>query len=75
MTEKELTELEARVLKWISQSDFEEVAWSTKRAADAFKVEEKDIYEALAAITSKVKDNIQIYYEDGAIRIVADDTD
>jgi hypothetical protein len=75
MAEKELTELETRVLKWISQSDFEEVAWSTKRAADAFKVEEKDIYEALAAITSKVKDNIQIYYEDGAIRIVADDTD
>ena len=69
----ELTELEARVLKWISQSDFEEIPWSTKRAADAFKVEEKDIYEALAAITSKTKDNIQIYYEDGEIRIVADD--
>ena len=40
---------------------------------DRFKVNEKEIYEALAAITAKVKDNIQIYYEDGEIRIVADD--
>ena len=69
----ELTELENRLLKWISQSDFEEIPWSTKRAAKAFKVEENEIYEALAAITSKTKDNIQIYYEDGEIRIVADD--
>ena len=68
----ELTELENRLLKWISQSDFEEIPWSTKRAAKAFKVEEKEIYEALAAITSKTKDNIQSYYEDGGIRIVAD---
>jgi phenylacetate-coenzyme A ligase PaaK-like adenylate-forming protein len=73
MAINELTELETRVLKWISQSDFEEIPWSTKRAAKAFKVEEKEIYEALAAITSKTKDNIQIYYEDGEIRIVADD--
>jgi len=75
MAESDLTEFELRLLKWISQSDFEEVAWSTKRAAEAFKVEEKEVYEALAALTSKVKDNIHIYYEDGAIRIVADDTD
>ena len=37
----DLTEFESRLLKWISVSDFVEVAWSTKRAADAFKVEEK----------------------------------
>ncbi len=73
MAISELSELETRVLKWISQSDFEEIPWSTKRAAKEFKVEEKEIYEALAAITSKTKDNIQIYYEDGEIRIVADD--
>lgn len=72
MAISELTELENRLLKWISQSDFEEIPWSTKRAAKAFEVEEKEIYEALAAITSKTKDNIQIYYEDGEIRIVAD---
>ncbi|MBL6883328.1 hypothetical protein OAV46_04260 [Euryarchaeota archaeon] len=73
MVADELTELEEKVLKWISKSDFEQIPWSTSRAADAFKVSEKEIYEALAAITAKVKDNIQIYYEDGNIRIIADD--
>lgn len=72
MAADELTELEEKVLKWISKSDFEQIPWSTSRAADAFKVSEKEIYEALAAITAKVKDNIQIYYEDGNIRIIAD---
>ena len=68
----DLTEFESRLLKWISASDFVEVAWSTKRAADAFKVEENDVYEALAALTMKAKDHIQIFYDGGAIRIVAD---
>ena len=73
MVANELTEFEGKVVKQISKSDFEEIPWSTSRAADAFKVNEKEIYEALAAITAKVKDNIQIYYEDGEIRIVANE--
>ena len=68
----DLTEFESRLLKWISTSDFVEVAWSTKRAAEAFNVEEKDVYEALASLTLKAKDHIQIFYDGGAIRIVAD---
>ena len=68
----DLTDFEARLLKWISASDFVEVAWSTKRAADAFNVQEKEVYEALAALTIKAKDHIQIFYDGGAIRIVAD---
>ena len=68
----DLTEFESRLLKWISASDFVEVAWSTKRAADAFKVEEKEVYEALASLTMKAKDHIQIFYAGGSIRIVAD---
>ncbi len=73
MSTKELTDFEARMLKWISSSDFVEVPWSTKRAAEAFKVDEKDVYEALSALTFKVKDNIQISYKNGAIRIIAED--
>ena len=46
MVALDLTEFEARLLKWISASDFVEVAWSTKRAAEAFKVKEKEVYEA-----------------------------
>ncbi len=72
MAIKDLNDFELRLLKWISASDFIEVPWSTKRAADAFKVTEKEVYEALSSLTIKVKDNIQIFYEDGEIRIVGE---
>ncbi len=68
----DLTDFESRLLKWISASDFFEVAWSTKRAAEAFKVKEKEVYQALAAISFKAREHIQIFYDGGAIRIVAD---
>ena len=73
MAFEDLTEFELRLLKWISASDFVEVPWSTKRAADAFKGSEKEVYEALAALTSKARENIHISYDDGAIRIVSND--
>ena len=69
----DLTDFELRLLKCISASDFIEVAWSTKRAAEDFKVEEKEVYEALASLTFKARDNIQIFYDDGSIRIIGDD--
>ena len=72
MSLSELTDFESRLLKWISASDFIEVAWSTKRASEAFKVSEKEVYDALAALTSKAKDHIQIFYDGGEIRIVGD---
>ena len=72
MAIKDLNDFELRLLKWISASDFIEVPWSTKRAADAFKVTEKEVYEALSSLTIKVKDNIQIFYEGGEIRIVGE---
>lgn len=72
MAVQDLSDFEARLLKWISASDFVEVAWSTKRAAEAFKVKEEEVYQALSAITLKARDHIQIFYDGGAIRIVAD---
>ena len=72
MSLDDLSDFESRLLKWISASDFVEVAWSTKRAAEAFKVTEKEVYDALASLSSKAKDNIKIFYDDGSIRIVAD---
>jgi len=68
----DLTDFEMRLLKWISASDFIGVPWSTVRAAEAFKVDEKDVYEALASLSFKARDYIQIFYDGGAIRIVAD---
>jgi|TARA_Y100001960_G_scaffold204018_1_gene213095 hypothetical protein len=67
-----LTDFESRLLKWIAASDFIEVPWSTKRAAEAFEVSEKEVYEALSSLTNKVPDLIHISYDDGAIRIAAE---
>ena len=69
---EELTELEARIFEWIRQSDFETVAWSTPKAAKAFKVKEDVVYEAVAALTRKVPDRIQVYYKDGSLHIAAE---
>ena len=69
---EDLTEFESRLIRWISSSDFVEVPWSTRRAAEAFKVEEEEVYQALASLTAKVHEYIQIFYDDGSIRIVAD---
>lgn len=72
MSFEDLTEFESRLIRWISSSDFVEIPWSTRRAAEAFKVEEEEVYQALASLTAKVPENIQIFYDDGSIRIVAD---
>ena len=69
---EDLTEFESRLIRWISSSDFVEIPWSTRRAAEAFKGEEEEVYQALASLTAKVPENIQIFYDDGSIRIVAD---
>ena len=68
----ELTEFELRLFEWIRQSDFETVGWSTKKAAKAFKGDEDDIYEGVAALTRKVPTRIQVYYEEGKLHIAAE---
>ena len=69
---EELTELEARIFEWIRQSDFESVAWSTPKAAKSFKVKEDEVYEAVAALTRKVPDRIQVFYKQGSLHIAAE---
>ena len=68
----ELTELEMRLFEWIRQSDFETVAWSTPKAAKSFGVTQNEIYEAVASLTKKLPNKIQIYYEAGKLHIAAD---
>jgi len=72
MAVEDLTKFESRLLKWISKSDFEKVAWSTARAAKAFEVDEDEVYDALAALTLKVPRLIYIHYRDGSIRIIGE---
>ncbi|HIG03063.1 MAG TPA: hypothetical protein EYQ53_01580 [Candidatus Poseidoniales archaeon] len=69
---EELSEFEARLFEWIKQSDFENVAWSTKKAAKAFKVKNDEVYEALSALTRKVPKRIHMTYSEGNIHIAAE---
>ncbi len=71
-TSTDVTDLEARLFEWIRQSDFETVAWSTAKAAKAFKVTQDAIYEAVAALTKKMPKQIQVYYKDGNLHIAAE---
>ena len=68
----ELTEFEAKLLKWLVKSDFHLQPWSTKNATKAFKVTEDEVYEAVAALSKKAADRIQIFYKEGALHIAAD---
>jgi hypothetical protein len=72
MTLDDLTNLERRLYEWLKKSDFEKVPWSSKRAAEAFDVDEDEIREALAALTAKIPHNIYVHYKDGAIRVAAE---
>ena len=69
---EDLTELEARLFEWIRQSDFDSMPWSTANSAKAFKVKKDEIYEAVAALTRKVPDRIQVFYKDGSVHIAAE---
>ncbi len=69
---EELTDFEMRLFAWIRESDFEEVAWSTKTAAKSFKCKEEEIYEAVASLTKKLPNRIQIYYENGNLHVAAE---
>jgi len=69
---EELSELEARLFEWIRQSDFHTMPWSTSDAAKAFKVKKDEIYEAVASLTKKVPDRIQVFYKEGTLHIAAE---
>ena len=69
---EQLSDLEERLFEWLRRSDFETVAWSTAKAAKAFKVKQDQIYDALAALTKKKSKNIQIYFQDGNLHVAAE---
>lgn len=68
----ELTEFEAKLLKWLVKSEFHLQPWSTKAAAKAFDVTEDEVYDAVAALSKKAPERIQIFYKEGSIHIAAD---
>ncbi len=68
----ELTELEARLFEWLRQSDFHLTPWSTEDAAQVFEVEDDAVYEAIASLTKKVPDRIQVFYKNGSLHIAVE---
>jgi hypothetical protein len=68
----DLDEFEAGLLTWLVQSEFHIEPWSTSKAAKAFKVDEDTIYEAVASLSRKVPNRIQIFYKNGALHIAAE---
>ncbi|MCD6383983.1 MAG: hypothetical protein J7L88_05930 [Thermoplasmata archaeon] len=67
-----LSKLERDLYEYIKRNDFVSTPWSTARAAAHFGVSKEEIYKALANLTKEIKDNIWIYYHDGALRVVAE---
>jgi len=68
----DLTDFEAGLLEWLCESNFHVEPWSTQNAAKQFYVEEEAIYEAIAALSRKVPQRIQVFYKNGALHIAAD---
>ncbi len=68
----DLTDFEVGLLEWLCENNFHVEPWSTQNAAKQFYVEEEAIYEAIAALTRKVPQRIQVFYKNGALHIAAD---
>ena len=68
----DLTDFEAGLLEWLCANNFHVEPWSTEKAAKQFYVEEDAIYEAVAALTRKVPQRIQVFYKNGTLHIAAD---
>jgi predicted NACHT family NTPase len=72
MSFENLTDLEMKLYEYIKANDFQTQKWSTREAARALHASEDDIYKALSKLSKEIRDNIWIYYENGAIRVVAE---
>jgi hypothetical protein len=70
--EEPLTDDEARLWEYIKKYDFEGNPWSTPEASKALKMNEEDVYKALAEVNKKVGDDLYIYYKNGAIRLATE---
>ena len=60
------------IISFISKNNRAICTSLMSEAARELHASEDDIYNALSKLTKEIKDNIWIYYEDGAIRMVAE---
>ena len=69
---EDLTDMDIRVYEYIKAGDYENNKWNTKEAAKSLGVKDDDVYQSLSNLATHIKDNIWIYYKNGALRIVAE---
>lgn len=67
-----LSPLERKLYEYIKRNDFVTTPWSTARAAQHLGVSREEVYKALAKLTKEIRDNIWIFYHNGALRVVAE---
>lgn len=64
-----LTEDERIVWELIQARNFEIEPWDTPKISEELRMDEDRVYEALAGVAKKLKDDVYIYYRGGAIRL------
>ena len=72
MAYEDLTDTDKKLYEYIKQGDYTTKPWSTPAAAKTLGVSEDAIYQSLSNLATHIKDNIHIFYEDGAIRVCAE---
>jgi hypothetical protein len=72
MAYEDLTETDRKLYEYIKMGDYVSKPWSSPAAAKTLGVSEDDIYESLHNLAKHIKDSIHIFYEDGAMRVVAE---
>ena len=64
-----LDETDLRVLEFIKSYDFEAYPWSTAEASSQLGIPATRVFQALSKIQRFKKDEVFVYFRDGAIRI------
>lgn len=64
-----LDETDLRVLEFIKSYDFEAYPWSTAEASNQLGLPAERVYQALSKIQRFKRDEVFLYFRDGAIRI------
>jgi hypothetical protein len=72
MAMKDLTAFENRLYQYILSNDYESRPWVTMKVAKELGTTEEEVYRALSELTKKIKDNVWIFYKNGALHVVAE---
>lgn len=67
--EEPLTDEERRMWEYIQKGDFDEGPWLTPSVAKDLNIEEDVVYETLASLGKKLKEEMYIFYKDGTLHV------